>query len=77
MEMFDGTSLFRRPGFTPPKSPLSRRLLVYFPSGAYSLRRGNDRPDFSDLMQALLEEWLQTQEYGKPRENRVMRRIGL
>jgi hypothetical protein len=28
--------VFRRSGFTPPKSPLARRLLVYFPSGAYT-----------------------------------------
>ena len=32
--MFDGTSL-RRSDFSPPASPLSRRLLVYFLSGAY------------------------------------------
>src|SRR5579872_362944 len=25
----------RRPGFTPPQTPLTRRLLVYFASGAY------------------------------------------
>jgi hypothetical protein len=28
------------------------------------LKRRNDRTDFSDLMQTLLENWLSTQEYG-------------
>jgi DNA-binding transcriptional regulator YiaG len=27
----------RRPGFAPPETPLTRRLLVYFASGAYSV----------------------------------------
>jgi hypothetical protein len=28
--------VFRRSGFAPPQTPLTRRLLVYFPSGAYT-----------------------------------------
>ena len=33
----------RRSGFAPPPTPLTRRLLVYFPSGAYILAVGHGR----------------------------------
>ncbi len=36
----------RRPGFTPPQTPLTRRLLVYFASGAYNQKdlNGTNNP---------------------------------
>ncbi|SRR5579872_4206122 len=44
----------RRPGFTPPQTPLTRRLLVYFASGAYNtLRKRESRNMFSDKIEPM------------------------
>jgi hypothetical protein len=62
MGMFDGTVSWRS-GFAPPATPLARRLLVYFRSGAYkylyvTTSQHDRRPEFHD------GEELRQQPYG-------------
>jgi hypothetical protein len=53
----------RRPGFAPPETPLTRRLLVYFASGAYTIAR-----DLKSDLEDALEEAIENGEIGSSGE---------